>query len=94
MKNFGVIIFTYLFLSGCYSGISSSSSYSSTSKDSPNSKCISYGHTEGTEAYATCVGNETRAAEARELERSIASSQARAARKRARDRMVWDDDWQ
>lgn len=91
MKKLIATLLLFTFLSGC---LSSGGYVSSSSRNSsPSSKCSDYGHTEGTEAYATCIGNETRAAEERAQERRIAAAQSRAARQRAFDRMVWDDDW-
>jgi len=65
-------------LSGCIGG--SNRSYSSyTSYESPSDKCKKYGHSEGTSAYATCIGNESRAAE----DRSYQQEKDRDAAKKA-----------
>ena len=75
MFRFIIIGSLVVLLSGCIGG--SNSSY--TSYESPSDKCKKYGHSEGTSAYATCIGNESRAAE----ERSYQLQRDRDAAKRA-----------
>ena len=79
-----------MLLSGCIGG--SNLSYSNyTSYESPSDKCKKYGHFEGTSAYATCIGNESRAAEERayQLQKDRAEADAAFWERRRERRRQW-----
>jgi hypothetical protein len=57
---------------------------------SSGERCESYGHTKGTSAYATCIGNEERAKRERRAEKRAANDEWWEERSRAREQRVWD----